>query len=128
MQRYLLTPHFRERQARSDCGKSLLNPYKDYLLQQYNRGRRRVKDLFREIQKQGYAGSYRTVTRYVRQLAQAQGVELRKYPTGRQLPKVVDQKRPVLTARRAAFLVLRQSEKLNAREYKLHTLDDINLA
>lgn len=116
VQRYLLTTTFPERQARSDQGKSLLNPYKNYLLQQYNLGHRRIKDLFGEIQKQGYSGSYMTVTRYIRQLAQAQGVELRKYPKGRRLPKVVDQQRPALTPRRAAFIVLRLPETLDPDE------------
>jgi transposase len=97
----------------------LLNPYKPYLLQQYNQGHRQVKSLFRSIQKQGYTGSYRTVTRYIRQLAQAQGVELRRYPTGRRMPKVVDLQRPALTARRAAFLVLRRPETLNADEQQV---------
>ncbi len=46
VQRYLNTPSFPERQGRSDRGRSLLNPYKAYLLQQYNQGRRQVKRLF----------------------------------------------------------------------------------
>jgi transposase len=85
VQRYLHTAHFPERQERSDRGQSLLNPYKSYLLEQYNKGRRQVKTLFGNIQKQGYTGSYMTVTRYIRGLAQAQGVELRHYPSKRQL-------------------------------------------
>ena len=42
VQRYLLTPSFPERQGRSDKGRSLLNPYKAYLLGQYNQGHRQV--------------------------------------------------------------------------------------
>jgi transposase len=112
VQRYLLTASFPERQERSDRGKSLLNPYKSYLLEQWKLGRKSVKALFGDIQRQGYAGSYRTVTRYVRRLAQAQGVELRRSPNRQRLPKVVDPERPALTARRAAFLILRRAEKL----------------
>ncbi|MGH2414681.1 MAG: hypothetical protein ACRDEA_13545 [Microcystaceae cyanobacterium] len=66
VQRYLLTSTFPERQGRSDKGRSLLNPYKGYLLQQYNQGCRPGKVLFREIQTQGYQGSYQTVVRYMR--------------------------------------------------------------
>lgn len=66
VQRYLSSSTFPERQGRSDRGRSGLNPYKPYLLQQYNQGRTQVKGLFREIQKQGYQGSYMTVSRYVR--------------------------------------------------------------
>ncbi|WP_197036194.1 transposase [Fischerella sp. PCC 9605] len=119
VQRYLLSPSFPERQGRSDKGRSLLNPYKAYLLQQYNQGRRQVKVLFREIQKQGYKGSYMTVTRYMRQLAQAQGVTLRQYPTRRRLPPVADSPRPALTPTRAAFLILRQTQTLQSEEQQL---------
>ncbi len=118
VQRYLSSPTFPERQGRSDRGRSLLNPYKPHLLEQYNQGHRQVKVLFREIQKQGYGGSYMTVSRYVRQLAQAQGVRLRQYPSHR-LPAVVDSSRPPLTSRRAAFLVLRRAETLQADEKQL---------
>lgn len=119
VQRYLLTSNFPERQGRGDQGSSLLNPYKAYLLQQYNQGRRQVKVLFREIQEQGYKGSYKTVTRYVRQLAHAQGVTLRQYPARRRLPPVVDSSRPALTAKRAAFLVLRRPEGLQPKAQQL---------
>lgn len=96
VQRRLSTSSFPERQGRSDKGRSLLNPYKPYLLEQYNQGHRQVKVLFRELQKQGYAGSYMTVSRYVRQIAQAQGATLRQYPS-RRLATVVDSPRPPLT-------------------------------
>lgn len=43
VQRYLHTARFPERQERSDRGKSLLNSYKSYLLEQYNEGRRRLR-------------------------------------------------------------------------------------
>lgn len=119
VQRYLSTSSFPERQGRSDRGRSLLNPYQAYLLQQYHQGRRQVKVLFREIQKQGYSGSYMTVSRYVRQLAQAQGVTLRHYPSRRRLPPVVDSPRPVLSAKRAAFLVLRRTETLEVEDEQL---------
>jgi transposase len=119
MPRYLLITSFPERQGRSDKGRSLLNPYKNYLLQQYNQGRRQVKVLFREVQTQGYRGSYVTVTRYVRQSAQAQGVTLRQYPTRQRLSPVVDSNRPALTARRAAFLILRRTETLQPEDQQL---------
>jgi transposase len=118
VERYLSSPTFPERQGRSDRGRSLLNPYKPYLLEQYNQGHKQVKRLFWEIQKQGYSGSYMTVSRYVRQLAEAQGVRLRQYPS-RRLPRVIDSPRPPLTAKRAAFLVLRRSETLQADEVQM---------
>jgi transposase len=119
VQRYLLTSNFPERQGRSDKGRSLLNPYKGYLLEQYNKERRHVKGLFGEIRAQGYTGSYQTAARYVHQLAQAQGVTLRQYPTHKTLPPVADSLRPMLTPRRAAFLLLRRTETLRTEEQQL---------
>lgn len=119
VQRYLLTSSFPQRQERSDKGRSLLNPYKAYLLQQYNQGRKQVKTLLREIQNQGYKGSYQTVARYVQQLAQAQGVTLRQPSIRRRLPPVVDSLRPALSARRAAFLLLRRTETRSSEDQQL---------
>ena len=116
VQRYLNTAQFPERQPRSDRGKSLISPFKNYLLQRWNEGIYEVKQLFAEIQLQGYQGSYMTVTRYVRQLAQAQGWQLQQPPKGRSLPSVADPKQPPLTARRAAWLLLRRPEKLQTQE------------
>lgn len=118
VQRFLLTPNFPERQERSDRGRSLLNPYKPYLLDQYNQEHRHLKTLFLEIKKQGYTGSHKTVSRYIRQLAQTQ-LKLRQDPTQLKLPKVVDPQRPNLTARRAAFLVLRQTKTLEHDEQQV---------
>lgn len=59
-----------------------------------------------------------TVSHYVRQMAQAQGVMLRQYPSHR-LPAVVDSPRAPLTPKRAAFLVLRRAETLQADEKQL---------
>lgn len=62
--RYLRTPTFAERTPHRRRGHSVLNPYKDTLLQRWNRGCRDALHLFRAIQRQGYRGSYATVARY----------------------------------------------------------------
>ena len=64
--KYLRTSTLPERQGRSDCGRSLLDPYKDYLLQRWNDGCCEILQLFGEIQQRGYPGSYDTVARYAR--------------------------------------------------------------
>ena len=64
--RYLRSSTWTERRGRSDCGRSLLDPYKDYLLQRWNDGCQEVLQLFGEIQQRGYPGSYDTVARYAR--------------------------------------------------------------
>ena len=73
--RYLRSSTWTERRGRSDCGRSLLDPYKDYLLQRWNDGCCEVLQLFGEIQQHGYLGSYDTVARYARRFRQAQGTQ-----------------------------------------------------
>lgn len=77
MFRYLSSSTFPERKGRSDCGRSLLDPYKDYLLQRWNDGYQDVLRLFGEIQQRGYPGSYDTVARYARRLRSSQGLQQR---------------------------------------------------
>ncbi|MEO0968458.1 MAG: ISL3 family transposase [Cyanobacteria bacterium J06639_18] len=127
VQRYLRMTNFPEHQSRSDRGRSLLNPYKQYIVQRWNSGQYEAKALFEEIQQQGYGGSYMTVTRYIRQLCQAQGWELRRRPkslfvnqTGvNKLPPVADPQQPPLTARRAAWLVVQPLEKRDSKSEQL---------
>lgn len=120
VQRYLKHEQFPERQSRSDCGQSpTLEPFKREILQQWNAGCYEARTLFRAIQQQGYRGSYQTVARYVRRLRQAQELELRQLPRRRLRRTLVDSKRQVLTARRAAWLVLRHPEHRNAEKQAL---------
>lgn len=116
--RHLHTATFPERQGRSDRGKSLLNPYKVYLLQHWNNGCHDTKQLFRDIQQQGYLGSYQTVARYTQRLRQAQGMAVRQRPV-RLLSRVTDSRQPPLTARRATWLVLQRPEKQTQEEEQL---------
>lgn len=108
--RYLRTPSFPERQGRSDRGRSVLSPYKEYILKRWNEGCYDSKELFETIQKRGYSGSYDTVARYTRRLRQAQGLKLRQRLVCQPLPKVAQPEKRPLTARRAAWLVLQRQE------------------
>jgi transposase len=56
------------------------------------------------------------VARYVRQLRQAQGLELQHFPRRRLRRTIVDHQRLLLTPRRAAWLVLRRVENLKTEE------------
>lgn len=122
VQRFLASSQFPERQPRSDQGRSLIEPFKTYLLQRWNQGVFSVKQLFHEIHQQGYQGSYMTATRYVRQLAQAHGWNLRHRPRGRSFPPVTDPKQPPLTPRRAAWLLLRRPDDLHPKDQQLISL------
>lgn len=112
--RFLASPQFPEWQphphhARRSSG---LDPYKPYLIEQWNAGHRQVKPLFAQLQQQGYRGSYPTVARYTHQLRQAQRQQLNDQP-GRGIAPLVKgiQLPPPLTARRATWLILRRPEQ-----------------
>lgn len=120
--RYLRSSTFPERRGRSDCGRSLLDPYKDYLLQRWNDGHCEVLQLFGEIQQRGYPGSYDTVARYARRFRQAQGTQgtpQRKRHSIKLLPTLSEPQKRALTPRRAAHLVLRRPENWEPDDARL---------
>jgi transposase len=117
--RYLRHSTFLERNGRSDRGHSKLDPYKDYLLEQWNQRCYDTKKLFEDIQKQGYSGSYDTVARYTRRLREATGVQLRQRIIHKPLPQVVEPLRCALTPRKAAGLVMQKFTQLDASDQQL---------
>jgi transposase len=114
--RYLRTPTFAERTPHRRRGQSILNPYKDTLLQRWNSGCRDALRLFRAIQRQGYRGSYVTVARYALRLRQAQGLSPRERRPGQTLPLVAEPQHGQLTPRHTAWLVLRRPETRDAAD------------
>ncbi len=107
--RYLRTTTLPERRRRRDGGHSVLNPYKAYLLDRWNAGCHDALRLFGELQRRGYPGSYATVARYAQRLRQAQGQAPRQRRPRRILPVVAEPHHPLLTARQAAWLVVRRA-------------------
>jgi transposase len=103
--RYLQAPTFPERKGRSDTGKSVLTPYQEHLLKRWNAGCREALQLFRDLRRHGYTGSYPTVARYAQRLRQAQGLRPRERRPGQTLPRVVEAQQ-----RRATRLVLKRPE------------------
>jgi transposase len=101
--RYLRTPSFPERQGRSDRGRSVLSPYKEYILKRWNEGCYDTKGLFEAIQKRGYSGSYDTVARYTRRLRSSQGLPLRQRLVRQPLPKVAQPEKRPLTAPKSSL-------------------------
>jgi transposase len=108
--RYLHTTTLPERRRRRDGGHSVLNPYKAYLLDRWNTGCHDALRLFGELQRRGYPGSYATVARYAQRLRQAQGQAPRQRRRRLPLPVVAEPHRRLLTARQAAWLVVRHEE------------------
>ena len=122
---YLAAPSFPERQPHAQQGRSRLDCHKPYIQQRWSEGHQQSKALYQEIQEQGYKGSYRTVTRYVRQLRPLEPSPSRESLNdhdfsgrGPALPPTISPL-PPLNARRAAWLVMRPEEKLNADEQNI---------
>jgi transposase len=114
--RYLRTPTLPERTRRRDRGRSILTPYKPYLLERWNAGCCEALRLYGEVQQRGYPGSYATVARYAQRLRQAQRPALRQRPPRQTLPIVAEPHHQLLTARRAAWLVVRREELRDEEE------------
>lgn len=118
---YLSYPTFPEWQptVRRRQNSSQLDDYKPYLRDQWQQGRQLTKELFEEIQQQGYQGSYMTVTRYTRQLRQRQRESLNDLPgRGPALRLTATVQKP-LSASRAAWLIMRRAESLSTEEEEI---------
>ena len=109
IERYLRTPTWPVPQHRRHYGRSVLNPYKDSLLERWNAGCRTAMQLFRELQPRGYPGSYRRVAASVSRVRQAQGLR-------QTLPVAAEPSCQPLTPRRATWLVLRREAKRTEAE------------
>src|SRR6266853_4782905 len=116
IERYLQMPVWPEPQHRRHYGRSVLNPYIDSLLERWNAGCRTAIQLFRELQTQGYPGSYRRVTAYVSRLRQAQGLPPRCQGRRQTLPVVAKPTSQPWTPRRATWLVLRRAAQRTEAE------------
>ena len=107
---------------RAECG---LDPYKPYLIDQWSQGRQHTKQLFKEIQQQGYSGTYKTVARYTHTLRSAQPQplpnpdSLKELPGRGPAPKVTIKSQKPLSARRAAWLVLQRPDTLTDKQKTL---------
>ena len=67
--------------------------------------------LYGELRQRGYPGSYATVARYAQRLRQAQGQAPRQRRPRPTLPVVAEPHQRLLTARQAAWLVVRHEEQ-----------------
>jgi transposase len=110
IERYLQMPTWPVRQHRRHYGRSVLHPYKAFLLERWNAGCHTAIQLFRELQPRGYTGSYRRVAADVSRIRQAQGVPPRRQGRRQILPVVAEPVSQPLTPRRATWLVLRREE------------------
>jgi transposase len=120
VQRYLSLPDLPEAPVQShSVGQSSLNPYKQVLLEWWNAGIRRPKVLMILLQQKGYNGCERTLTRYLSSLREAQGLPPTRVKPLLSLPQVIDPQSPPLTARRAAYLILKRTENRDSEDLEL---------
>ena len=96
--------------------KSELDDYKPYLKAQWQQGHTVTKELFKEIQQQGYSGTYKSVTCYTRKLRQQKCEALSELPGRGPAPKVNAADKKPLSASRAAWLIMRREETLTTGE------------
>ncbi len=104
-----------QRGARQRFGK--LAPYQSYLLEHWQQGRRTVRQLWHDLQQQGFGGSLSVVAAFMAQARKQQG--LPPYVrTSLQCPVL-----PVhLTARQATWIVLARPEQLDDQDRRMKAL------
>lgn len=106
--RYLQQARYQPYQPSGGRGRSLLNPYKAYLIERWNNGCHHAGQLYRDLKQQGYPGSYTTLANYARQLRHAQGLRPWQRTSPRPLPVVVEPGPSNLTPRQATWLILKR--------------------
>lgn len=115
---YLSMPSIGERQPKQVNKGSILAPYQAYLVERWNAGERVAKQLFHEIQKQGYGGTYETVARFIQRVARSQQ-QVHDLSLTQPSSLVISAKHRPLTARRASWLVLQPMDKLSSANQDL---------
>lgn len=124
--KYLAIPVFPERQTRTQIAKTPIEAYKAYLYKEWMAGRHNIKQLFEEIQQQGFKGCYGTVVYYLRKLyplsprqqsnpkARPSTESLNTPPEQASNDMTLDLK--PLTPKSASWLVMRHIEGLTSEE------------
>lgn len=113
IKKYLATSTFPERPPRRQLP-SILDPYKAYLRERWQAGYRSAKELYHEMQAQGFPGKYSIVAAYISRLRPPQGrITRRRKPASP--VQIVEVDKP-LTPSRATWLIMRREDKLNDDE------------
>ena len=120
VERYLAAPDFPDVPTHfRTFGSSILDPYKQQLLEWWNSGIRESILLMALLKPVGYQGSLRTLQRYISWLREAQGFPPATTKGTHQLPKVVDLQLPPFTPRQAAYLIVLRPENRQAEDTEL---------
>jgi transposase len=113
IKKYLQASTFPERPPRRRPP-SILDPYKAYLRERWQAGCRSAKELYHEMQAQGFPGKYSVVAAYISRLRPPQGRIIRRRKSGSPATIVAVDK--PLTPSRATWLVMRREATLNDDE------------
>lgn len=108
--RFLRHPTFPERQPRRQFKATFLDPFKTYLTDRWHAGCHNASKLFREIQTQGFAGTYGLVAAYVKRMRTAQGLTSKSCTAAASVKVTASSEKP-LTPKSATWLVLRRQDK-----------------
>ena len=120
VQRLLSAPDLPETASpNGSLGRSLLEPYKQSLLEWWNAQIRQPQVLMILLQQQGYTGSERTLTRYLSSVRAAQGLPPTRVKPIQGLAQVSDPQSPPLTKSRVAYLILKRVENRDSQDTKL---------
>lgn len=122
--RFLAAPTFPEYKSHPRGTRNGLDRYKPYLLEQWQNGRHNAKQLFTEIQQQGYKGSYSGVVRYLQPLRHSPPPRpspnsLNKLPGRGPAPNAEVETQKPLTVRGTAWLVMRKVEHLTKEDEEI---------
>ncbi|BBC26681.1 ISL3 family transposase [Pseudanabaena sp. ABRG5-3] len=122
VQRLLSVPDLPETASlNGSLGRSLLEPYKQSLLEWWNAQIRQPQVLMILLQQKGYTGSARTLTRYLSAVRAAQGLPPTRVKPIPGLAQVSDPQSPPLTKSRAAYLIVKRVENRDSDDTKLLT-------
>ena len=116
VRKYVTAETLPERQPRVRF--SILEPYKEHLIQRWQQGGCNVRQLFREIQQQGYPGGLGVVAQFMAELRRQNGLPpyTRMFTAnGQPLALPLNP----LTPRKATWLVLSRPETLQAEDLQL---------
>jgi transposase len=117
--RHLRSEAFPERKGRSDAGRSSMDPWRDWIIERWNKGQRNGRQTLRDLRAKGFTGNYATVLRYLNRLRDAQQGAVPHRPQARPRLPLVAAPRQVLTPRTAAWTVLRPPDRRGSEETAL---------
>ncbi|MGR3279434.1 ISL3 family transposase [Acaryochloris marina NIES-2412] len=120
VRRYSARPDFPDLPPRRPTfGRSLLDPYKQEVVSEWNSGITNSSAMMVLLQQKGYKGSRRTLQRYMRGLRKAQGISSPSGRVAKSVPKVVDPQSPPFTPRQAAYLIVQRDENQEGEDKEL---------